>query len=220
MSPFLLYEGQVIFMTDAFEYDFEVESKPEEIKEKKPFSFKKELFEWLEILIVAIILLVVLFSFVFKVVTISGRSMQDTLFDGEKIIISDIGYTPQQGDIVVISRNANNISNNKSSNTPIIKRVIATEGQVVDINFESGHVYVDGVKMEEEYVRTPTNLRGDIEFPVVVNEGCIFVLGDNRNDSTDSRNSSIGNNGMIDTRHVLGKALFRIFPFNGFGGLY
>lgn len=207
-------------MTDAFEYDFEVESKPEEIKPKKPFSFKKELFEWLEILIVAIILLVVLFSFVFKVVTISGRSMQNTLLNGEKIIISDIGYTAKQGDIVVISRNANNITNNSDANTPIIKRVIATEGQVVDIDFQSGSVCVDGVKLEEEYTKTPTNLRGDIEFPVVVNEGCVFVLGDNRNDSTDSRNSSIGVNGMVDTRHILGKALFRIFPFDGFGGLY
>ncbi len=207
-------------MNDAFEYEFEV-AEPTVVKtEKKPFSLKKEVFEWLEILITAVILLVILFSFIFKVVTISGRSMQNTLMNGEKVIISNIGYTPKQGDIVVISRNANNIASVADANTPIIKRVIATEGQVVDIDFVSGIVYVDGVKLEDDYTKTPTNLRGDIEFPVVVNEGCIFVLGDNRNDSTDSRNSSIGENGMIDTRHVLGKALFRIFPFNGFGGLY
>ena len=207
-------------MNDAFEYELEVESAPKEIAPKTHFSFKKELFEWLEILITAIILLVILFSFIFKVVTISGRSMQNTLMNGEKIIISDIGYTPKHGDIVVISRNANNIASSADANTPIIKRIIATEGQVVDIDFSSGNVYVDGVRLQEEYTKTPTNLRGDIDFPVVVSEGCVFVLGDNRNDSTDSRNSSIGEEGMVDTRHILGKALFRVFPFNGFGGLY
>lgn len=207
-------------MNDAFEYEFEVETQPVEKTEKKPFSFKKEVFEWLEILITAIILLVILFSFIFRVVTISGRSMQNTLMNGEKVIISDIGYTPKKGDIVVISRNANNIASVADANTPIIKRVIATEGQVVDIDFVSGIVYVDGVALKEDYTKTPTNLRGDIDFPVVVSEGCVFVLGDNRNDSTDSRNSTIGEYGMIDTRHILGKALFRIFPFDGFGGLY
>ena len=208
-------------MTDAFEYDFEIENNEQNKEpEKRSFSFKKELFEWLEIVISAVIILVILFSFFFKVVTISGRSMQNTLFDGEKVIISNIGYTPTKGDIVVISRNANNLANQDDANTPIIKRVIATEGQVVDIDFSSGSVFVDGVMLEERYTKTLTTLRGDIEFPVVVPEGCVFVLGDNRNDSRDSRNSSIGEQGMIDTRHILGKALFRIFPLDGFGGLY
>ncbi len=208
-------------MNDAFEYDFEVDNNIQEPEHnKKQINFKKELFEWLEILVSAIIILVILFSFVFKVVTISGPSMQNTLFDGEKVIISNIAYTPTQGDIVVISRNANNITNPSDANTPIIKRVIATEGQVVDINYQTGKVFVDGVELEEDYTKTPTTLKGTVDFPVVVPEGCVFVLGDNRNNSTDSRNKTIGENGMVDTRHVLGKALFRIFPLNGFGGLY
>ncbi len=207
-------------MTDAFEYEFEVQDEIEEETKKPSFSFKNELFDWLEILITAIILLVVLFSFVFKVVTISGRSMQNTLLHGEKVIISNLGYEPKRGDIVVISRNANNLTNSADADTAIIKRIIATEGQVVDIDFQSGTVYVDGVALKEEYTKSPTNLRGDVDFPVVVKAGCVFVLGDNRNDSTDSRNSSIGDGGMVDTRYILGKALYRIFPLNGFGGLY
>ncbi len=183
-------------------------------------DFKTELFDWFEIVITAIILLVFLFTFVFKVVEIRGRSMMDTLQHGEKVIISNIGYTPKYGDIVVVSRNMHNSVNGEVSDKPIIKRVIATEGQVVDIDFESGAVYVDGNRLTETYTRTPTNLKWDIKFPVVVESGCVFVLGDNRNDSIDSRSSRIGNDGMIDTRYILGKALFRIFPFDSFGGLY
>ncbi len=183
-------------------------------------NFKTELFDWFEIVITAIILLVFLFTFVFKVVEIRGRSMMNTLQHGEKIIISNIAYTPEFGDIVVISRNMHNTVNGEVSDEPIIKRVIATEGQVVDIDFDNGIVYVDGNRLTETYTRTPTNLRWDVKFPVVVESGCVFVLGDNRNDSIDSRSSQIGNDGMIDKRYILGKALFRVFPFDSFGGLY
>lgn len=199
--------------------DFENLTNENEIKEKNS-TIKNDLFEWLEILISALMILVIIFTFVFKIVTISGDSMKNTLNSGEKVIISNIGFTPQYGDIVVISRNANNIADMQDANTPIIKRVIATEGQVVDIDFFEGIVYVDGVALDEPYTKTPTNLSEGIEFPVVVDVGCVFVLGDNRNDSTDSRSPNIGDGGMIDTRYILGKALFRVFPFSGFGGLY
>lgn len=193
---------------------------PETQNEVKKSTLKNDVFEWLEILISALMILVILFTFVFKIVAISGESMENTLYSGEKVIVSNIGYTPQYGDIVVISRNANNLADKQDANTPIIKRVIATEGQVVDIDFFEGIVYVDGVALEEPYIKTPTNLSEGVEFPVVVDNGCVFVLGDNRNDSTDSRSPNIGDGGMIDTRYILGKALFRIFPFNKFGGLY
>ena len=166
-------------------------------------TVKKFVFEWLEIIITAIIAVVIIFTFIFKVVTIEGGSMKETIHNGEKVIISNMFYTPKNGD----------------SSHPYIKRIIATEGQTVDIDFEQGIVFVDGVALDEPYTRTPTNLKYDIEFPVLVDDGCVFVLGDNRNDSRDSRSSLIGDNGMIDTRYILGKAVFRILPFDKIGGL-
>ena len=187
------------------------------IKEKGLVT-KRDIFEWLEVVVTAIIAVVVVFTLVFKVVTIDGGSMRETLHNGDKVVISNLFYTPKQKDIVVISRNIDN-SYESESQAPIIKRVIATEGQIVDIDFNTGMVYVDGVALDEPYTRTPTNLSYDIQFPVKVDDGCVFVLGDNRNDSHDSRSSLIGNNGMIDTRYILGKAILKVFPFSEIGGI-
>lgn len=185
---------------------------------EKENSFKSFIFDWLEVLVHAIIAVVICFSFLFRIATIDGPSMQNTLQDGERVIISNLFYTPQVGDIVVISRNKeNSVYTMNESNTPIIKRIIATEGQTVDIDFNEGIVYVDGIALDEPYTRTPTNLKWDIQFPVTVDEGCVFVLGDNRNDSIDSRSSSIGEYGMIDTRYILGHAVYRVFPFDRMG---
>lgn len=191
-----------------------------ELEEK--FSLKKEIFEWLEVIVSAMILVVFLFTFVFRIATIDGPSMQNTLHSGEKVIISNIFYTPKAGDVVVISRNASNDSNDEDvSDKPIIKRIIATAGQTVDIDFEAGKVYVDGKALDEPYTKTPTNLKYDdgVVFPLVVSEGSVFVLGDNRNDSLDSRSARIGNCGMVDTRYILGRAVIRIYPFSKFGRL-
>lgn len=186
-------------------------------KQKKP-SFKQEVFEWLEIITTAVVTVVILFTMVFRVATIDGESMENTLYSGEKIIITNLFYTPQYGDIVVISRNADNsVEAEDTSDVPIIKRVIAVEGQTVDIDFMSGIVYVDGNALDEPYTKTPTNAMHDIKFPVTVPEGCIFVLGDNRNESLDSRSSSIGEEGMIDVKYVLGRAVLRIYPFERWG---
>ena len=207
---------------DEFNNDFYIDDDSETVakKAKNNKDTVKEIFEWLDVLVVAIIAVVLVFSFLFRIATIDGGSMENTLFGGERVVITDFFYTPKAGDIVVVSRNIDNsVSDINTSDTPIIKRVIATEGQTVDIDFENGIVYVDGEALEEPYVKTPTNVAYDIEFPVTVDEGCIFVLGDNRNDSLDSRSSKIGNGGMIDTRYVLGHAIYRIWPFTKLGGL-
>lgn len=181
-------------------------------------NFKNFIFDWLEVLVHAIIAVVICFSFLFRIATIDGPSMENTLHNGERVVMSNLFYTPKAGDIVVVSRNKeNSIYTMNSSNTPIIKRIIALEGQTVDIDFEEGIVYVDGVALDEPYTKTPTTRKWDVEFPVTVDEGCVFVLGDNRNDSMDSRDSRIGEYGMIDTRYILGHAIFRVFPLNRIG---
>lgn len=181
-------------------------------------SLKAFVFDWLEVLVHAIIAVVICFSFIFRVATIDGPSMENTLINGERVIITNLFYEPKAGDIVVVSRNKeNSVFTADETNTPIIKRIIALEGQTVDINFETGIVYVDGVALDEPYTKTPTNRYYDIQFPVTVDEGCVFVLGDNRNDSLDSRSSKIGEYGMIDTRYILGHAIFRVFPLGKMG---
>ncbi len=188
-----------------------------------PFKtkIKNEAFDWLHIFSVVIVVIILLFTFVLKPATIEGTSMENTLLENQKVLITNLFYKPQYGDVVVISRNVDNTYKNgtERSNLPIIKRVIATENQTVDINFEKGIVYVDGVALDEPYVKTPTNLKYDIEFPVTVEKGCVFVLGDNRNVSLDSRSSQIGKDGMIDTRYILGHVVCRVFPLDKFGPL-
>ena len=190
-----------------------------DIDKENEESIKLLVFDWLDVLVHAIIAVVICFSFFFRIATIDGPSMRDTLQHGEKVIITNLFYEPKVGDIVVISRNKENsvFTDVTQDNSPIIKRVIATEGQTVDINFILGVVYVNGVQLNEPYTLTPTNLSSDVEFPTTVPEGCVFVLGDNRNDSKDSRSSEIGEDGMVDTRYILGHAICRIFPFNKIG---
>ena len=128
-------------------------------------------------------------------------------------------YTPKRGDVVVISRNTENSSVAGTYEEPIIKRVIATEGDTVDIDFENGIVYVNNEALKEDYIKEPTYRKADVKFPLVVKENCVFVLGDNRNDSKDSRTSSIGDNGQVDVKYILGHAVLRVFPLNKFGGI-
>ena len=188
----------------------------------KKTSPLQELFEWMDVLATAVIAVVILFSLVFRVATIEGRSMFPTLLPEDKVIISNFAYTPKYGDIVVISRNVeNSIEQVKTGQVPIIKRVIATGGQTVDIDFQRGIVSVDGKELDEPYTNTLTTYEYNdgVQFPVYVPEGYVFVLGDNRNDSLDSRSARIGECGLVDTRYILGHAVWRIFPFDSFGGL-
>jgi len=150
------------------------------------------------------------YSLLFRVVTVSGPSMNTTLVHGDCLVLlgNMLAGEPEHGDIIVASKDA------FENGTPIIKRVIATEGQTVDIDFRSGTVYVDGVALEEEYISTPTTTSEGVVFPLTVEEGCIFVMGDNRGISKDSRSPDIG---LIDKREVLGKAVFVLFPGNNDG---
>lgn len=155
------------------------------------------------VFLIAGVLLV--FTLLFRVVVVSGPSMNNTLIDGDfLLLVGNIFYRePKQGDVIVASKAS------YDDGRPIIKRVIATEGQTVDIDFNNGIVYVDGEALDEPYTLTLTNLDEGVRFPLTVEDGCIFVMGDNRNLSKDSRSPEIG---LIDCREVLGRALLLFFP--------
>lgn len=168
---------------------------------------KGEMFEWIEMLIFSMASVILIFIFFFRLVEVKGPSMIPTLYEGNRLVISDIGFTPKYGDVVVITQP-------NYRNETLIKRVIATENQEIDIDFEKGIVYVDGQALDEPYINEPTLRSYDITFPQTVPKGCVFVMGDNRNVSLDSRDSQIG---MIDTRYLLGKVVLRLSPINKFG---
>ena len=153
---------------------------------------------------------VLVFTLLFRIVVVSGPSMNNTLIDGDwLLLLGNVFYTePKQGDIIVASKDS------FDDGYPIIKRVIATEGDVVDIDFDAGVVYVNGSPLDEPYTLTPTNQQEGVIFPITVEKGCIFVMGDNRNISKDSRSTEIG---LIDRREVLGKAVFLFYPGNNGG---
>ena len=146
-----------------------------------------------------------IFSLCFRMVVVSGPSMNNTLMDGDwLLLLSNVFYTnPEYGDIIVASKES------FKDGEPIVKRVIATEGQTVNIDFAEGIVYVDEIALDEPYTLTDTNIMEGVQFPVTVDEGCVFVMGDNRNNSKDSRSNEIG---LIDCREILGKAVFVLFP--------
>jgi len=179
------------------------QTTPEE--ESKKMKRQKVVLSYLHDLVFGLVAVLLVFMLVFRVIVVSGPSMKQTLQDGDCIILlSSVFYgQPKQGDIVVISKES------YKNGEPIIKRVIATEGQVVDIDFVGGTVKVDGKVLDEPYINTPTNRYEGVTFPLTVDKGCVFVLGDNRDNSKDSRSPDIG---QIDCREILGKALFLTLP--------
>ena len=174
-------------------------------KEIKKDSWQKDVMLSLHDMIYTLGIIMLVFVLLFRVVVVSGSSMYSTLWDGDwLLVLNNVFYhEPEYGDIVLASKDT------FRDGEIIVKRVIATEGQTVDIDFEAGIVYVDGVALEEEYTFTPTNHEEGMEFPLIVKEGCVFLMGDNRNGSRDSRDPDIGH---VDKRQILGKAILLVFP--------
>ena len=179
---------------------FKAESLPVEQGNAKLKEILLYLHDLVYLLGIGLLVLLLLF----KIVIVSGSSMKNTLIDGDYLLLlsNTFYHDPQYGDIIVASKDT--YGNGK----PIVKRVIATEGQTVDIDFNQGIVYVDGAALEEPYVSSAMLYEG-VEFPLTVDEGCLFVMGDNRFVSQDSRSREIG---LIDNREVLGKAILLFFP--------
>lgn len=198
--------------------EFEPRNTPEEQpqpaakREEKPSD---DLFYWLSAVTTALVCLVLVFTFLGRLTRVDGESMENTLVDGQLLLVWSLGYEPQQGDIVVLNKTTAEHLNGVA----IVKRVIATGGQTVDIDYAANTVYVDGQALDESYIKEPMwdvtgadPYRTETHFEVP--EGSVFVMGDNRNNSDDSRDNRIG---TVDEGYILGKAVFSVFPFSTFG---
>lgn len=177
----------------------------EKLDKKKQLHLN--IYDFASIIMAAFIIITLIFTFLFRLVGVKGRSMESTLFENDWLITmqkDEYGY----GDIVVITEP-------NYFNEPLIKRVIAVGGQTVDIDYASSTVYVDGVALDEPYINESFILQNDddVQFPYTVPEGHLFCMGDNRNHSTDSRSTLIGS---VDERYILGKAIVRVLPFGDF----
>lgn len=166
---------------------------------------RKEIYDWIHCLSIALIICVVIFAFFVRLIDVRGTSMNPTLNNGDKMLVSGLFYSPKAGDVVVFKKDE------YDPERALVKRVIATEGQVINIDFDNGIVYVDGEAIQEDYIMEPTTNKIDFIGPQTVPEGCVFVMGDNRNASTDSRKTEIG---MVDSRLILGKAYFVVYPLS------
>ena len=184
------------------ELEQEKEQLPPELRRRR------EIYDWIQCLMVALIICVGLFVFFIRVIDVSGSSMLPTLINGDKMIVSDLFYKPKAGDVVVFK------SDTYDPNKDLVKRIIATEGQEINIDFDHGIVYVDGQPLDEKYIMQPTTTKLDFIGPKEVPEGCVFVMGDNRNASTDSRKKEIG---MVDERMIIGRVYAVIFPLSELG---
>lgn len=174
-------------------------------QQDQKFDLKKEVFSWIETLLFSLIIVSLLNTFIIRMTPVDGSSMEPTLQDCDRIITTSIHGKYEHGDIVTIRR---------KDDTPLVKRIIAIAGDKIDIDFEKGDVYLNDKLLDEPFIAEPTKNAENFSGPITIPEGHVFVMGDNRNYSDDSRNSRIG---LIDERNIFGKVIFRIFPFNTFG---
>ncbi|MBE6679699.1 MAG: signal peptidase I [Ruminococcaceae bacterium] len=179
-------------------------------------SFAAEIFEWLEMIILSACTVLLIFTFIARPANVDGASMEDTLHDKEMLVISDLFYEPKQGDIIVFQKI------NSVHPAPIVKRVIATEGETIDINFDTWTVTVTDIEGnkrvldESKYRKLLPDRRvtSNLEYPITLGENELFVMGDNRNNSLDSRDSRIG---IVNEKEIIGRVCLRAFPLNKFG---
>lgn len=186
-------------------------------------EFAGDAMDIIECVAAAVFIVILTFTFLLCVARVEGTSMVPTLEDGDRLAVSRLSDTYQNGDILIINNwtghpidSDGNIVSMPGFEKRIVKRLIAQPGQTVDIDFDAGIVYVDGEALDEPYTNTPTNSRVDsaLPLPLTVPEGYVFVLGDNRNGSSDSRSCLVG---LVEKKDILGKVLFRILPLSKIG---
>lgn len=173
-------------------------------------AVKLDFYFWLQALVLALVSLILIFTLVGRIIGVDGSSMVPTLHNGDMVLLQSLGYKPKQGDVVVITKDS-------FMEQSIVKRVIAVGGQTVRIDYDAGLVYVDGVPLDESYLGERMEAPDSpymINNTLTVPEGSIFVMGDNRNHSTDSRDVRLG---TVDERYVLGHALFVLLPLGDLG---
>ena len=184
------------------ETNADIDSDTDDGSEKKSGM---ELYDWMQCIVSAILCAIFIFVFIGRTIGVEGISMEQTLHWYDRVILSGLFYKPKNGDIVIFRP-----PTDAFGGTPLVKRVIAIAGQTIDINFDTGDVIVDGVVLDEDrYINEPTHNRLNFSGPVTVPEGYVFVMGDNRNHSSDSRDARVG---FVDTRYILGKVLFLFIP--------
>lgn len=191
------------------------QAEPKDLKEKPPVNVKDEILEWVESFVFAIFVVILVFTFFFRIVLVDGDSMNNTLMDKDRLIVTHINYTAQKGDIVVL--------NSHGLNKTIIKRVVGTAGDKVVVDYNDNKVTVNGEEISNEHNKEPMfdtgNFNHEYEtsqnvYEYTVPDDCIFVMGDNRNNSADGRDPRVG---FIKNEDVLGKAVFRLYPFESIG---
>ncbi len=204
---------------DAVENEAVVNESMEETQESPKKSWKKEALDWIASIAVAIVIALLIRNFVFTMVEVDGESMHPTLSDGDRLFTRIIGYnSPKQGDIIIFNPSISEYDREPNKKIAYVKRVIAVEGQTVELT-EDGGVMVDGEVLSEDYISEKINTisPNGVEFPFVVPEDTVFVLGDNRNRSHDSRARDVG---AVPLENIIGKAQVRLLPFDSIGSLY